>query len=232
VKSPCFVGKRMGLRNERPASHGRAIGYEVGDGDQLEAVALFELQESVQPHHPTILVDDLAKNADGLEAGHHAQVDRSLGVARPAQDTALFRPERDRWPGRAKSSPIASSSQKTSTVLERSKAETPVVVPRMGVDGLSHRRACLDVFSLVIIGTRSSCRRSSVVGIHGTPRPWVIMKFIASGVHFSPAMMRSPSFSRSGSSTTMIHLAGSQLFDRLGDAREVHLSSFYAFPGA
>src|SRR4029450_2235667 len=36
------------------------------------------------------------------------------------------------------------------------------------------------------------------------PRPNLAMKLIASGVIFSAAMVRSPSFSRSSSSTTMI----------------------------
>ena len=35
------------------------------------------------------------------------------------------------------------------------------------------------------------------------PRPWVAMKLIAAGVTFSAAMARSPSFSRSSSSTMM-----------------------------
>jgi len=40
--------------------------------------------------------------------------------------------------------------------------------------------------------------------IYADGRSYLIMKFIASGVQASPAMIRSPSFSRSGSSTTTI----------------------------
>ena len=36
------------------------------------------------------------------------------------------------------------------------------------------------------------------------PRPWVIMKLTVSGVTFSAAQTKSPSFSRSSSSTTMM----------------------------
>src|SRR5690606_6357667 len=51
---------------------------------------------------------------------------------------------------------------------------------------------------------RSSWRqRSSVRVRHTRPRPWVTMKLMASGVTNSAAMTRSPSFSRSSSSTRM-----------------------------
>ena len=39
--------------------------------------------------------------------------------------------------------------------------------------------------------------------MHTMPRPWVVMKFTASGVTRSAAITKSPSFSRPGSSTTM-----------------------------
>ena len=41
------------------------------------------------------------------------------------------------------------------------------------------------------------------MGTHTSPRPWVTMKFTASGVDFSAAITRSPSFSLSSSSTMM-----------------------------
>src|SRR6266403_1956519 len=50
-------------------------------------------------------------------------------------------------------------------------------------------------------GRRSSSQRSSVSGIQIKPRPYLAMKLMASGVIFSAAMARSPSFSRSSSST-------------------------------
>src|SRR5688500_10265558 len=45
--------------------------------------------------------------------------------------------------------------------------------------------------------------RSSVSASEMRPRPWVAMKLIASGVAFSAATNRSPSFSRSALSTRM-----------------------------
>ena len=52
----------------------------------------------------------------------------------------------------------------------------------------------------------SSSERSSVRQRQITPRPCVAMKLIASGVANSAAMVRSPSFSRSGASTTTTNL--------------------------
>src|SRR5262245_46604172 len=58
------------------------------------------------------------------------------------------------------------------------------------------------VLSETIIPTCSSSRRSPRTGTQISPRPYLAMKFTASGVTLSAAMTRSPSFSRSSSSTT------------------------------
>ena len=58
------------------------------------------------------------------------------------------------------------------------------------------------VFSVTIIPSLSSSSRSPVIGMQIRPRPWVAMKLTPSGVILSAAMTRSPSFSRSSSSTT------------------------------
>src|SRR5215213_10383708 len=52
-------------------------------------------------------------------------------------------------------------------------------------------------------GRSSSSRRCPSTGMQITPLVWRIMNAIASGVMASAAMMRSPSFSRSASSTTI-----------------------------
>src|SRR6266542_2768060 len=52
-----------------------------------------------------------------------------------------------------------------------------------------------------ISGICSSSRRSPSIGMQIRPRPWAAMKLIASGVANWAAMARSPSFSRSSSST-------------------------------
>ena len=42
-----------------------------------------------------------------------------------------------------------------------------------------------------------------MIGMQSWPRPWVIMNSIVSGVAFSAAATKSPSFSRFSSSTTI-----------------------------
>ena len=54
----------------------------------------------------------------------------------------------------------------------------------------------------VIIGRPSSSQRSAVSARQISPRAWRAMKLTASAVMQSAAITRSPSFSRSGESTT------------------------------
>ena len=62
----------------------------------------------------------------------------------------------------------------------------------------------VEVLFSTISGRSSSSHRSAVIATQIRPRPWRAMKLMASGVTISAAKMRSPSFSRSSSSTTMI----------------------------
>ncbi len=119
-------------------------------------------------------------------------------------------PVRDRsgnmWPGRIRSPGFVAGSIAACTVAARSAAEMPVVVrPRASIDtqnAVSKRELLCDTIS----GISSSSSRSGVIDRQISPRPWRAMKLITSGVTFSAAMVRSPSFSRSSSSTTMIIL--------------------------
>ena len=64
----------------------------------------------------------------------------------------------------------------------------------------------LSVFSLTICG---SCRRlasAADMGVQISPLPWVAMKFTFSVVANRAAQIRSPSFSRSGSSVHRMSL--------------------------
>src|SRR5215831_7567212 len=116
-------------------------------------------------------------------------------------------PVRDRsgnmWPGRARSDGRVAGSSATRTVAARSLAEMPVLVcPLASIDtqnAVSNRELFCDTIS----GISSSSRRSGVIERQMRPRPYLAMKLIASGVIFSAAIVRSPSFSRFASSTTM-----------------------------
>ena len=74
-----------------------------------------------------------------------------------------------------------------------------------------------DVFSLVMGPIRRWSSRSSVIARQTRPRPNLAMKLMASGVTFSAARVRSPSFSRSSSSINDNHSPGADFFDRGGD---------------
>ena len=106
------------------------------------------------------------------------------------------------WPGRSRSRGRVTGSTSARTVAARSWAEMPVVV--------SWRKSTLTVKAVRIVsvllatisGRSSSRARSRVTGAQMTPEVWWRKKAIFSGVANSAAMMRSPSFSRSSSSTT------------------------------
>ena len=94
-------------------------------------------------------------------------------------------------------------SARAQTVLARSAADMPVVVPvRKSTDtvnGVSNS----EVFTRSIMGRSSATVRSLVIGTHISPRPCLVIKLTSSGVMHSAAPMKSPSFSRSSSSTTI-----------------------------
>src|SRR3990170_5965784 len=107
-------------------------------------------------------------------------------------------------PGRTTSSGRAFGAIAIRMVVARSCAEIPVVTPL---------RASMETVNAVPNGEELSCTmggrwscfaRSSVMLRQMSPRPWRAMKLIASGVTCSAAMVRSPSFSRSSSSTRTI----------------------------
>src|SRR5439155_8225569 len=94
-------------------------------------------------------------------------------------------------------------SASTRIVRARSAALMPVVVPsRASTDTVNAvpRRAS---FRSTICGNCILSRRSLVIGTQMTPLAYLRMKATASGVTVSAAIVRSPSFSRSSSSTTM-----------------------------
>src|SRR6266852_1933826 len=106
------------------------------------------------------------------------------------------------WPGWTMSAGVALGEAATLMVCARSAAEMPVVTPEA---------ASMDTVKLVpcterlraTIGKRfrrSAC--ASVIGMQTRPLPNFAMKLIFSAVTNSAAKMRSPSFSRSSSSTS------------------------------
>ena len=66
-----------------------AVGDEVGDGADLQPVALGDGDEVGQPRHGAVLVHDLADHARGVQPGEPRDVDRRLGVAGADEDAAV-----------------------------------------------------------------------------------------------------------------------------------------------
>ena len=115
-------------------------------------------------------------------------------------------PERARngktWPGRANSPRTRPESARAFTVIERSWAEIPVAVPSIRSTETVNAVRIDSVLWTTISGRSRSSARSSDIGAQITPLVWRIMNVIFSDVMASAATMRSPSFSRSSSSTT------------------------------
>ncbi len=107
-------------------------------------------------------------------------------------------------PGRPRSSGLVLGSAKALMVSARSCEDTPVVQPSslstVTVKGVPK----MEVLFATCLSNSSSKQRSSVMGAQSTPRPIVIIKFTFSGVINSAEVIKSPSFSRSSSSTTMM----------------------------
>ncbi len=89
-------------------------------------------------------------------------------------------------------------------MVARSAAEMPVVTPCAAVASTETVNAVFmdSSLSCTICGSRSRSSSSPSMGAQIRPRHSLIMKATISGVAFSAARTRSPSFSRSSSSTT------------------------------
>ena len=107
------------------------------------------------------------------------------------------------WPGRANSDRCRPLSANATTVADRSEAEIPVEVPSTRSTDTVKAVRIDSVLSTTMSGRSSASARSLDIGAQITPLVWRIMKAIFSGVMASAAMIRSPSFSRSSSSTTI-----------------------------
>ena len=167
-----------------------------------------------------------ASTPAGSHAGEAGEVDRGLGVTGALEHAALAVAQREDVAGAGEVvGPGGGVEDARARSWHRSAAEMPVVVPwRASTDTVNAVR-WLSVLSATISGSRSSSSRLPSTGMQITPLVWRIMNAIASGVMASAAMMRSPSFSRSASSTTIDDLAACDGGDGVLDLGEGHLES-------
>ena len=107
------------------------------------------------------------------------------------------------WPGRPKVCGVELGSARALMVSARSCADTPVEHPSSLSTVTVNGVPSTEVLSITWCGRSSSSHRLMVMGAQSTPLACFSMKFTFSAVIFSAAMIRSPSFSRSSSSTTM-----------------------------
>ena len=107
-------------------------------------------------------------------------------------------------PGRPRSQGRVAGSASALSVAARSWIETPVEqsCPSRSTVTVKGVPSSEVLFSSIILSSNWA-HRSSDSGAQSTPRPFLSMKLTISGVTFSAATMKSPSFSRSSSSTTM-----------------------------
>ena len=116
------------------------------------------------------------------------------------------------WPGVTRSAGVAFGATAVRIVVARSWALMPVLTPfAASMDTVKPVLNGDELFS-TIIGNPSSLIFASSRVRQTKPRPYFAMKLIASGETFSAAMHRSPSFSRSSSSTRMIILPAAMSF--------------------
>ena len=110
-------------------------------------------------------------------------------------------------PGRMKSVGLLFSSIKAKIVLALSLAEIPVDTPSPSKSTDTVKAVSFgSVLRETIASKPSSSHLLSGSGVQISPRPWMVIKLIISGVVSSAAERKSPSFSRFSSSTTMMIL--------------------------
>ena len=76
-----------------------AIGDEVGDRDDLEAMLAGEGDDLRPALDRAVVIDELADDAGRMQAGEPGEIDRRLGMARAHQDAARFGDERKHMAG-------------------------------------------------------------------------------------------------------------------------------------
>ena len=179
-----------------------AIVGDLLDGDHGDPVLLREQLEVREPSRRAVVVQHLADHRDRREPREARQVDRRLGVATAIEHAAVARAQREDVAG-------------TDEVLRpRRRVEHPA--DRRARDRRRRCREPASRWSIVTVNAVShppaprgtigpiSSLSSHVPshGMHTRPRAQRNMKLSASPVTQSAAIWRSPSFSRSSSSTT------------------------------
>ena len=105
-------------------------------------------------------------------------------------------------PGRIRSVGTEPGSARTVRVRARSAAEMPVVTPSAASTVKVYAVRKGSALSATISGSSRASARSALIGAHSSPLECLTAKATWAGVAVAAARIRSPSFSRSSSSTT------------------------------
>ena len=182
----------------------QTVGDQIGDGDDFQVEFLRHFEQLRQAGHRAVLVHDLDQSAAGLQSGQTGQIDGRFGMSRPAQHPLLAGTQRIDMAGRPRSDGRVAGSASARIVAARSWIDTPVVQPcpsrsTVTVKGSPQQRSVVLLhhvqFQLAARLRKRCAEHAAAVGEHE------IDDF--GGVIFSAATMKSPSFSRSSSSTTI-----------------------------
>ncbi len=202
VKSPCIVGSRVATTRSTSFSWRRR--YSTRSATEIEPdPVLAAVRDEVRTRAivPSGFMISQTTPAGCSPASRARSTAASVCPMRSSTPPRLAR-SGNTCPGRTRSCAPLDGSIATWIVRERSCAEMPVVTPSRA--SIVTVKAVWSGASLcsAIGGRPSSSQRSSVRQRQISPRPCVAMKLTASGVANCAAIVRSPSFSRSSSSTT------------------------------
>ena len=143
---------------------GQPVRDELGDGDEAQPVLAGEDLELRPARHGAVVVEDLADDAGGLQAGQAGEVHRGLGLADAAEDAAGAGPQGEDVARAAEvGGPWCAGRGSTWMVVARSAALMPVVTPKLavGVDGDGEGRALR--FG-VVVGHRAQVQLVGALG--------------------------------------------------------------------
>ena len=195
---------------------------QVGDGDHAQAV-LLAVRRSGRARGPSSRPRSSPRRprrpAPDPRAGRGRRRPRS-GPTRCSTPPGRARSGKT-WPGCTRSRGAAARVDRhldrVRPVVRRDPGGHAVARLDRDREGRAERRLVLFASSAA---SSSSSHRSGVRQRQISPRAFVAMKLTASGVTNCAAMVRSPSFSRSSSSTTTTNFPDADVLDRLGDPGE------------
>ena len=202
---PSWLGRFTSTSLSMRLSFFQAICNEVFDGDDLQV----EFRGDFHQVRRRAIVPSSFMISTSTPAGLNPasrQVNGCFCMA-CSSTRRLFCTQGKNMPGTPRSSGLVAGSTRARIVFARSLARNPCRGTMANqIHGNGKGVSWEDVFRLTIISRCNSSHRSSVSEAQINPRPWVAIKLMTSGVTFSAAVIKSPSFSRLASSTTMTTL--------------------------